>query len=379
MNVNANDLIWYGRNLNHNGIRYFDYSCSGFCFVMKGKKALAHIVSDPESWDKNTLGVLGVYISEGTDISWASFPEELNKKITLDKKENECLLFESDVEKTVCIRVIKISEAAFGYAGFKGLEIDGELCELSKDNDGVVDALSLSMLSKFPEPYKTKTNIEIIGDSITCGYGIEGVWEKDSFTTQQQRADKSYAFLTAKALNANLSCCSWSGIGIISNYVDPETAKLPDTHWLMPGNWPYTDKSLSLRLGLEPEVWDEKKFSPDIVVIHLGTNDQSWVHGHEERRLGYVAGMRQLIEAVHRRSPKAKICCCLGIMGQELCDSVEEALKLFHDDFKNVPVKFVKFPVQDEKDGIAADWHPSATSHKKMAQILSDELRDWTI
>ena len=147
----------------------------------------------------------------------------------------------------------------------------------------------------------------------------------------------------------------------------------------MPGNWPYTDKSLSLRLGLEPEVWDEKKFSPDIVVIHLGTNDQSWVHGHEERRLGYVAGMRQLVEAVHRRSPKAKICCCLGIMGQELCDSVEEALKLFHDDFKNVPVKFVKFPVQDEKDGIAADWHPSATSHKKMAQILSDELRDWTI
>ena len=35
MNVNANDLIWYGRNLNHNGIRYFDYSCSGFCFVKR--------------------------------------------------------------------------------------------------------------------------------------------------------------------------------------------------------------------------------------------------------------------------------------------------------------------------------------------------------
>nr|MCR5188652.1 hypothetical protein [Treponema sp.] len=319
MNVKANDLIWYGRNLDHEGIRYFDYSSSGFCFVMKGKKALAHIVSDPESWDKSTLGVLGVYISEGTDTSWASLPEEVDKKITLDKKENDCLLFESDVEKTVCIRVIKISEAAFGYAGFKGLEIDGQLCELPKEDDGVEDALSLSIRSKLPEAPEKRINLEIIGDSITCGYGIEGVWEKDTFTTQQQRADKSYAFLTAKALNANLHCCSWSGIGIISNYVDPETAKLPDTHWLMPANWPYTDKSLSLRLGLEPEVWDQRKFSPDIVVIHLGTNDQSWVHGHEERRLEYVSGLRQLIEAVHRRSPQAKICACLGIMGQELC------------------------------------------------------------
>ena len=124
MNVNANDLIWYGRNLNHNGIRYFDYSCSGFCFVMKGKKALAHIVSDPESWDKNTLGVLGVYISEGTDTSWASFPEELNKKITLDKKENECLLFESDVEKTVCIRVIKALKLTVNFVSFQKMMME---------------------------------------------------------------------------------------------------------------------------------------------------------------------------------------------------------------------------------------------------------------
>ena len=86
----------------------------------------------------------------------------------------------------------------------------------------------------------------------------------------------------------------------------------------MPANWPYTDKSLSLRLGLEPEIWDGSKYIPDIVVIHLGTNDISWVRGIEERRLNFVAQYRQLIEAVHRRSPNAKILCMLGVMGQEM-------------------------------------------------------------
>ena len=33
MTVKKEDLIWYGRNLDHDGIRYFDYSASGFCFV----------------------------------------------------------------------------------------------------------------------------------------------------------------------------------------------------------------------------------------------------------------------------------------------------------------------------------------------------------
>ena len=125
---------------------------------------------------------------------------------------------------------------------------------------------------------------------------------------------------------------------------------------------------------IEPEVWDESRFSPDIVVIHLGTNDASWVQNKEDRRLGYVSGLRQLIEAVHRRSPKAKICCCLGVMGQDLCDSVEQAAGLFQKDFPAVKIKTVKFPVQSEEDGIAADWHPSAKTHEKIARILADEL-----
>lgn len=356
--IEKENLIWCGRYLDHNGIRYFDYSASGFCFVMKGKRAETVILSDPDSWDEANKGVLGIFVTEGSDTSIAAIPEEPTARITLSKRENHIVLFDSPVEKTVTVSVMKFSEAAFGYAGFKSLELDGDLLS-SPESPATASQLKL----------------EFIGDSITCGYGIEGVWEKDTFTTQQERPDKAYAFLTAKALGAQVQLCSWSGIGLISNYVDPETIMLPDTHWLMQANWPYTDKSLSLRLGIEPEVWDGAGYEPDIVVIHLGTNDISWVRGMEERRLEYTAQLRQLIEAVHRRSPRAKICCCLGIMGEQLNASVEEAVNLFKKDFPNVAAKAVLFTQQLEEDGIAADWHPSAVTHKKAAELLAEALR----
>ena len=356
--IEKENLIWCGRYLDHNGIRYFDYSASGFCFVMKGKRAETVILSDPDSWDEANKGVLGIFVTEGSDTGIAAIPEEPTARITLSKRENHIVLFDSPVEKTVTVRVMKFSEAAFGYAGFTSLELEGDL--LSSPESPATES---------------QLKLEFIGDSITCGYGIEGVWEKDTFTTQQERPDKAYAFLTAKALGAQVQLCSWSGIGLISNYVDPETIMLPDTHWLMQTNWPYTDKSLSLRLGIEPEVWDGAGYEPDIVVIHLGTNDISWVRGMEERRLEYTAQLRQLIEAVHRRSPRAKICCCLGIMGEQLNASVEEAVNLFKKDFPNVAAKAVLFTQQLEEDGIAADWHPSAVTHKKAAELLAEALR----
>ena len=288
---------------------------------------------------------------------WNFLEDEPIKKITLEDYEQEYELFSSEKIQTVVIKVIKLSEVNFGTAGLKSLEIDGSLVQAESEEN-------------------PSAKIEFIGDSITCGYGIEGVFEKDSFTTQQERADKSYAFLTAKKLKTAFNCVSWSGIGIISNYVD-ETVNIPNNAVLMPMIWPYTDKSLSLRLGIEPEVWDSSKFSPDIIVINLGTNDSSFVRQVEERRLAFVSGYRQLLEAVHRRSPNAKICCCLGVMGQLLCDSIEEAISLFSKEFKNTEIKFVKFPVQDDNDGIAADWHPSATTHQKMAAQLSEELKNW--
>ena len=365
MKLSSSDIIWFGLTLDHNGIRYFDFSASGFEFSIKGRKATCKIVSDSHLLEDEARGVLGVFVQnlDDTETKTTSM-----KKVVLEEKENNIILFESSEEQRVHIKVLRFSEAVYGYSGFAGAEISGELL---KDETAGSDV----SLGNPVRPLK----LEFIGDSITCGYGVEGVWEKDVFTTKQERPDLAYAYLTAQALGAEYELVSRSGIGLISCYTDPLTVTLPNTaEPLMSQLWPYTDRYLSYKLGIEPEVWDESRYSPDIVVINLGTNDTSWVRGLEDRRISFVNLYEQLLEAVHRRSPKARILGCLGVMGQELCDSEEEAFARFARTFPNVKTKFVRFPVQDQDhDGVGTDWHPSAKTHKKMAEMLVDEIKNW--
>lgn len=368
MILHSNHIKWYGRNLTSKGITYSGYSASGFEFCFTGKKAEMDIVSDSSDWNNDNKAVLGVYVTEletpaqykGASF-WENFNHSLTKKIVIKENTQHDVLFESAEEKTVVIKVLRLSEVHYAYTGLASLSIDG--VQIPAEEEAVTQQESLK--------------IEFIGDSITCGYGIEGKWEQDTFTTEKERADLSYAFYTAKKLGAEFSYVSWSGIGLISNYIDP-SVNLPSNEMPMTLLWPYTDRTLSLRLKEKVEVWDEKKFSPDIVVINLGTNDTSYVRGIEERRSAFVGKYRELLESVHRRSPDAKICCCLGIMGQELCDSVKEAADWFKKDFPETCIKYVKFPVQEEADGIGTDWHPSEATHIKAAGILSEALLDWT-
>jgi hypothetical protein len=131
MKLSFDELIWSGRYLDNDGVRYFDYSASGFCFVMKGKKAEAVFLSDPEKWSEENKAVLGIFVTEGADTSIGAIPEEPNFRLTLREAETRCTLFESSEERTVTIRVMKFSEAAFGYAGLKSLDIDDEARWLS--------------------------------------------------------------------------------------------------------------------------------------------------------------------------------------------------------------------------------------------------------
>ena len=62
--------------------------------------------------------------------------------------------------------------------------------------------------------------IEFIGDSITCGYGVDDEDENHQFTTATEDVTKAYAYKTAKALDAEYSMFSASGYGIVSGYTE---------------------------------------------------------------------------------------------------------------------------------------------------------------
>ena len=210
-----------GRSLYIDGIRYLDYTCSFIEFSFTGTKAEAVLVSDLTPSED----IFRAYMAVLTDGDCAP-----SKRIKLDSCRDVYTLFESDAPRTVKIRLMKTSEAAFAKAGISEIRIDGELLP--------------------PPAPEYERRIEFVGDSITCGYGIDGVFNKDVFTTENENPFKAYAYRTAQKCRAEYQYISWSGIGVLSGWVE-DTAEKPGNGWLLRDIYPYTDSGLENTLGRE--------------------------------------------------------------------------------------------------------------------------------
>lgn len=338
-----------GRTLFAEGVRYLGYSGSSASFTFVGKKAVAEIWSDADAWGEELKGRIAVYVNNG---------EEPVKRICLDKPEGIYTLYESDTEEQVTVKIMKYSEAAFGKCGIRYIEIDTDkLC---------------------PPPAACERKMEIIGDSITCGYGVEAENELQPFHTATENPTKSYSLLTAKDLGAEVNLVSWSGNGIVSGYVE-ETATEPSDKWLMPEVYRYTDISGSEKLFGEDESrwekWDFSRFVPDIILINLGTNDCSWCKNIQERKNDYRDRYVEFLKYIRENNPGAEILCMLGTMDQRVLKELEEAVKIFKTTQKDEKVHFLSLPPQNPEDGYGADWHPCEFTQKKTAELVVREIK----
>ena len=338
-----------GRSIFENGIRYLSYTNTFIEFELTGTYAEAELISDLTP-SEDIFRAYAVIIINDDDKN--------AKRIKLDNEKETFELFSSDKPETVKIRLMKVSEAAFAKMGVASITIDGEL-------------------GAAPKPASNR-RIEFIGDSITCGYGIDGIWNKDVFSTETENPLKGFAYKTAKKCGAEFQYVSWSGIGVISRWVE-ETAEEPLTDWLMQDIYPYTDSGLENTLGRNTHdvhtKWDFSSYVPQVIVFNIGTNDHSWTKEIPERKAEFCDIYYRFLETVRENNPNAYIICTYGIMGTILCNEENAAAERFkkeHDD----KICFFPLPVQEEADGIGADWHPSEKSHEKVSDIVSAKANE---
>ena len=219
-----------------------DFTASGIEFegVMNGEVTLSL------SCDRNTY--FTVYI-DGERVDKRFFADAGTKELTIAD-------FEDEAEHHV--RVLKQTEPQWSLCVLKELTVIGKLKEA---------------------PAKKDKYIEVIGDSITCGYGnlkIDGVSNSGAL---YQDGTQTYAFLAAEALGADASIVGCSGIGIDKGWTDfSESDFYPKASF-------YRDKT--------GENYNFFRV-PDLVIINLGTNDQSRGSTEED----FKAGVRELIEFI---------------------------------------------------------------------------------
>ncbi len=332
-----------GRTLMQDGVRYVNYTCASIEFIFTGTKAEAVLWTDSPKLEAGHEAWVAVFIND----------EEIpSRRFQLVNTEDTYVLYEGSAVEQTKIRLVKYSEVQYGMAGIKKLIID-------------------SSLPPVPTPEKER-RIEFIGDSITCGYGDEGVFNQDIFQTGRENPWEAYAARTARALQADSHMISWSGIGILSSYTEADE---PNDGWLMPGLYPYTDKAADLKLGNDhPELWDNRRYIPDCIVINLGTNDNSYTKELPERVEQFGLKYYDFVKQVRNDNPTSVILCTLGAMGQQLCPEIKRQVERLRAEGED-KLYYMPFEVQREEDGIGTDWHPNLVTHKKMAARLENEIR----
>ena len=180
--------------------------------------------------------------------------------------------------------IYRQSEHSFGEVGVCALSYDGEMLDKPADKD---------------------LYIEFIGDSISCGYGNIG----NSGDALSSDGTQAYTFITAQTLNADWSTVSWSGLGCKYGY---STTTMQDVYPAQRYNYDQTT------------LYDFSK-QPDVVVLALGTNDNSIQPNATLKREGLV----EMLTLVREKNPTAPIVWIHGMMTTGVSSMIEEIVAEF--------------------------------------------------
>jgi lysophospholipase L1-like esterase len=236
------------------------------------------------------------------------------------------------------VSLVKRTEPFFGIGQFQGFQLSARGTLL-------------------PLPPRSTRRLEVIGDSISCGYGDEAKDQHAHFSSTTENAYLSYGAVAARLVGAEYVCSAWSGR-------------------LM---WPTNtmDSVYGMTLPTVPgSTWDFAQWVPQAVVISLGTNDfngkipdnTAWEHGYEA-----------FLARVRKNYPQAILYVASSPMLWGDKNTVERAdlHQIVQDENAtgDKKVLFLDIPTQDgAANGFGADWHPSVKTQALMAQVVAAAL-----
>ncbi|KAF1849143.1 carbohydrate esterase family 2 protein [Cucurbitaria berberidis CBS 394.84] len=223
--------------------------------------------------------------------------------------------------------------------------------------------------------------IEVIGDSITVGYGIGGKIPCTN-TAALEDVTKTYGVLAATSLKADYSIVAWSGRGIIRNYVSAS----PDDSPIMPtlySRWGANDANGSYTF---PSTW-----TPDAVVINLGTNDFGYLGTGANGSTyalrpkldprTYTTAMVQFVRSIETHYHNATFFLLNSPMLNDGYPSAADAQKTTQTNalkdavtqLNGTRLHFIDWPSQGADVG--CDYHPTPTTHAAEAVVLTAAIR----
>ncbi|MGD0337186.1 MAG: SGNH/GDSL hydrolase family protein [Bacteroidota bacterium] len=216
-----------------------------------------------------------------------------------------------------------------------------------------------------PPDKRPDRRIEFIGNSITCGYGVEGESPDSHFSVETENSCMSYAAITARALNADYFLISYSGRGVVRNYGDVNTTS-PDP---MPSLYDRTCFYDST------QKWNFARWIPQAVVINLGTNDFS-TQPYPDKKVFQDAYALLIYRVRSLYTGVTMFCLCGPMIGEPCSGYIKEVVEQQQKKSGDNDIFFIEIKESVLTD---ADWgcdhHPNVHGMSKMADIIVPVIR----
>ena len=201
--------------------------------------------------------------------------------------------------------------------------------------------------------------ILFIGDSITAGFGTIGPDETCPYSIETSSARDAYALMVADELGAEAHLVAISGRGAVYNWADN-----PEPHML--GHF-----DLALPDTLEP--WDHSRWTPDAVVVALGTNDFSTI----DPGTAFAGNYATLLNRIATEYPDAEVFAMTGPMltgekAERMEAGIREAIRRVAG--RGMDVTLVETNLADSGHIYGCNYHPGPDSNRRMAREILDAI-----
>jgi lysophospholipase L1-like esterase len=213
---------------------------------------------------------------------------------------------------------------------------------------------------------KRTRRIELLGDSISAGYGSRGDADLHSMNicpvSDATCGNKyTYNWQIAEHFKADLVPIAWSGKGMYQNCCD-EGEKMPSYYLQTLASQPFKSD------------WDFSRFTPDMMIINLGTND----FGHDAGPAWEASFSNTYTEFVlnatrRYKQPKLPISVAQGPMNNspKLWAALNVSISAINAAGGNAIYLDLKGPPNDGCGG-----HRGVLGHKGMAEMAIPQIAE---
>lgn len=276
------EVLYFGRTYKKSNIQWMNWSGSGFSIRFQGSAVAAEFYSNAP--DVKNYAYLKVYV-DGVE----------QKDILLKEECQVVMLAENlDASREHTIEVRKRTNARSSTAGVGRLVLmDGTVLEPAAPKERL---------------------IEFIGDSLTVGYvaAKEGK-TATAWSTTTEDVTGTYCPQIAQAFDAEYQVVAISGRGVVRNNGGDGDVVFPDIY-------------RELDSYNNPGVAYDFANQPDVIVINLGSNDESSANKDLPAEV-FRQGLYSYLKEVRQYNPEAQILYTYGLVRVGLSQAIEDVIE----------------------------------------------------